>query len=148
MRVDKTATCWNWTGCLDRKGYGVIGDQKLTMRVHRLAYSLLVGPLTPEVQIDHRCHNPRCVNPKHLRPVTSKQNAENRAGAQKNNLSSGVRGVTFQKRNRKWMAQVTHGGRNVYCGLYQTIAEAETAVIAKRLELFTHNDLDRTAEPA
>ena len=145
-RVDKTETCWNWTGCLDRKGYGIIGDKigdrKVNLRVHRLAYSTLVGPLADDAQVDHRCHNARCVNPEHLRPTTQKQNQENRSGARVDSRS-GVRGV-YANRGR-WTAEVRHHGNKVFLGRFETIAAAEAAVIAKRNELFTHNDIDRMA---
>lgn len=38
-----------------------------------------------------------------------------------------------------------HGGtrKRHYCGMFEDIKDAETAVIAKRLELFTHNLVDR-----
>jgi hypothetical protein len=38
-----------------------------------------------------------------------------------------------------------HFRRLLHVGLFLTIAEAEAAVIAKRNELFTHNDMDRRA---
>jgi hypothetical protein len=106
---------------------------------------MLVGPIPEGLYLDHICHNPPCVNPDHLRPVTQKQNMENHSGPQKNNTSSGVRGVTWFKRDKNWKAQIGHHGKNFHIGYYSTIAEAEAAVIAKRLELFTHNDVDRRA---
>lgn len=145
-RVDKTDACWNWTGCLDRKGYGIIGekqgDQKISLRVHRLAYSILVEPIGEDIQVDHRCHNRACVNPDHLRATTHKQNQENRSGARQDS-STGVRGVYFSR--GRYAAEVRHHNRKIYVGTFASVADAEAAVIAKRNELFTHNDLDRMA---
>lgn len=147
-RVDKTDTCWLWTGCLDRKGYGIIGDkldgQKVSLRVHRLAYETLIEPLSDEAQVDHRCHVRHCVNPDHLRPVTNKQNQENRAGATRVS-TSGLRGVSWDKARSKWAAEVIHGGRKYFVGRFNDVNEASAAAIAKRKELYTHNDLDRVA---
>ena len=144
-RVDKTETCWNWTGCLDRKGYGIIGDQvdgrKVSIRVHRLAYSLLLGTLNDDDQVDHRCHNRRCVNPEHLRATTHKQNQENRAGASRRS-KTGVRGV-FPTDRGNYEASITHDGKTHHAGRFATVAEAEAAVIDLRNRLYTHNDLDR-----
>jgi hypothetical protein len=96
------------------------------------------------VELDHRHTCPKnCVNPDHLRPVTHKQNHENRAGPQRNG-HSGVRGVTWNKKNQAWQAQVKHHQKTHYAGIFDTVEEAEAAVIAKRNELFTHNDRDRT----
>ena len=107
---------------------------------HRVAYELTYGPTDDAV--DHTCHNPPCCNPAHLRPVTVKQNAENRAGPQRN-TTSGIRGVTWDKVNKRWRAQVKHRGKNYVVGRFTDKAAAEAAVIAKRNELFTHNDRDR-----
>ena len=38
-----------------------------------------------------------------------------------------------------------HRGVHHYLGLFPTLEQAEAAVVAKRNELFTHNDMDRTA---
>jgi hypothetical protein len=92
--------------------------------------------------IDHTCHNRRCVNPDHLRTVTHKQNQENRSGAQPNS-TSGVRGVTWMSREKRWVSQVSHNGKQYVGGYFKTIAEAEASVIALRNKLFTHNDMDR-----
>lgn len=147
-RVNKTETCWLWTGCLDRKGYGIIGDKlegrKVSVRVHRLAYETMVGPVSPESQVDHRCHVRHCVNPAHLRLTTHKQNQENRARASRKS-KTGVLGVFPAKGRNKYEASISHNGVTRHAGRFDTIAEAEAAVIKLRLELFTHNDLDRVA---
>jgi hypothetical protein len=92
--------------------------------------------------VDHICSNRVCVRPDHLRIVTRKENSEHLTGADKNSVS-GVRGVTRQK--NRWRAQVRHNGKLISVGSYINIEDAEAAVIAKRLELFTHNDSDRAA---
>ncbi|VXA93399.1 HNH endonuclease signature motif containing protein [Citricoccus sp. K5] len=80
-RVDKTGTCWIWTGPVNDNGYGVIstgGREGRLLRVHRLAYELLVGPIPEGLHIDHvrnkGCASRRCVNPDHLEPVTQAEN--------------------------------------------------------------------------
>jgi hypothetical protein len=52
--------------------------------------------------------------------------------------ASDVRGV-YPSRGR-WRAQVVHNGKVFRVGTFGTIAEAEAAVIAKRNELYGHND--------
>lgn len=131
--------CWLWTRRVDRKGYGVFGG---VAYAHRYAWECLTGPIPPGMFLDHQTTCPKnCVNPAHLRVVTNKQNMENRAGPQSNNRSTGVRGV-YPNHNR-WMAKVKHNRNQIYVGTYDTVAEAEAAVIAMRLKLHTHNDLDR-----
>jgi len=109
---------------------------------HRAAYEAAVAPIPTGYVIDHRCGTPACVNPKHLRACTQKQNMENRRGPSRINRS-GVRGVYWHSNTEKWLASVTHNGKTHFAGLFETVAEAEDAVIAARLALFTHNDADR-----
>jgi hypothetical protein len=78
----------------------------------------------------------------HLRLATHKQQQENQAGSYRNS-QTGVRGVSPY--GERYQAHVRHEGRQIHVGTYDTVAEAEMAVIAKRNELFTHNDMDRTA---
>jgi len=138
-KVQKADGCWNWLGNLDKNGYGTFGRHSAA---HRYAYELAHGKLPRNILVDHTCHNPRCVRLDHLRPATQKQNQENHSGARVDS-KSGVRGVCWDKRRRKWLVQVGHNGRNLYVGHYGSLADAEAAAIAKRNELFTHNDRDR-----
>lgn len=107
---------------------------------HRFAYELVVGPIPKGLKLDHKhtCLK-TCVNPDHLRVVTNKQNAENLSGAHIDSIS-GIRGVS--PAGWRWRAQVSSGDRS-WRKDFDTIDEAEAAVIAKRLELFTHNDADK-----
>lgn len=141
-RVLKSNECWVWTGALSH-GYGRVTVGRREEMAHRYSYVLEYGSIPGGMVIDHMCHNPACVRPDHLRACTQKQNLEHRTGAQRNNRSSGVRGVTWDKQRKKWVAQVKHNGRRIYVGIYPSIAEADAAVSAKRIELFTHNLADR-----
>jgi hypothetical protein len=67
--VQRTDGCWEWRGCVNDQGYGNIRHNK-TLRAHRVAYELLVGPIPPGLEIDHLCRNRACVNPAHLEAVT------------------------------------------------------------------------------
>jgi len=140
-RVKKTDGCWIWTGPLDRDGYGTVWFRESRQRPHRVSYMLLVGEIPTGLLIDHTCHNRACVNPDHLRPVTNKQNLENRrshAGA-----STGVLGVSYEKDRRKFRARVRHNGELHYAGRFDTLKEAAEAARVLRNRLFTHNDRDR-----
>lgn len=72
--------CWNWTAAQSHNGYGLVTFAGGSRRAHRVSYVLYNGPLptrTPLV-IRHRCNNPLCVNPTHLRPGTQTQNSHDR----------------------------------------------------------------------
>lgn len=79
-RVNKTETCWLWTGAPDNHlGYArfkirdASGNRDAVM-VHRFAYEELVGPIPQGLEIDHLCRIRNCVNPAHLDPVTHQEN--------------------------------------------------------------------------
>lgn len=149
-RTEWNSECLEFTGHRDIQGYGKINVKGRGMLAHRYAWELENGPIPDEMMIDHRCHNPSCISIEHLRLATNKLNMEHQVRAHKNN-KSGVRGVYWQAQRRKWAAQVRHNKKSIYLGLFLTIEEAEAAVKAKRLELFTYNDWDRqgvSCEPA
>lgn len=75
--------CWGWQNCLNSKGYGCVGVNGKSQLTHRVAYTLLVGPIPAGLEVDHLCTNRRCCNPSHLEPVTRKVNAERAVTANK-----------------------------------------------------------------
>lgn len=138
-KVDKTGGCWLWTAACCSNGYGRFGYGGKLVPAHRLSYAWAHGEVPEGMQVDHRCHHSSCVRPDHLRLVTPGQNAQNRRGANSSN-ATGIRGVSWHKRNRKYQARVILSGKTYHAGYYDTLEEAEAAVIAKRRGLFTHDD--------
>lgn len=110
-----------------------------TRKAHRVSIAVAQGFTPMDKQVDHKCYNPSCVNPQHLRLVTQKQNMENKRGAYSSNTTSGVRGVNLHRATGKYRARLRHNGEEIYLGLFNTIQEASEVVIAKRKELFTHS---------
>lgn len=67
--------CWNWIASKHpRGGYGMIYYEGRCQRAHRVAYQVMVGPVPEGLELDHLCHNPSCINPAHLEPVTHQEN--------------------------------------------------------------------------
>lgn len=79
-KVNKTKTCWLWTGSKNNKGYGQIARgapaprNKKMVYAHRVSYEMVNGPIPEGLSLDHLCRMPSCVNPAHLEAVTHKEN--------------------------------------------------------------------------
>ena len=101
--------CINWTGALDRDGYG------RTRRglAHRVAYERQRGPIPDGLTIDHLCRNRSCVNVDHLEVVSRRENtmrgiAPTAINARKTYCKNGH---PFDERNTRWTTGKDRQGR-------------------------------------
>lgn len=84
--------CWEYTGLIDAKGYGVLAlPEHEETRVHRIAWRLFVGAFPSGWQINHVCDNPACFNPEHLYPGTQQQNMQDKFARGRANTPYGER---------------------------------------------------------
>lgn len=141
-KVAKGPGCWEWQAGKFDDGYGCFWSNGCTNRAHRISYVLVNGVIPDGMFIDHICHNKGCVNPDHLRPVTTKQNGEHRSGAQTNS-TTGIRGVFWRPSRQKWFGAVMHNRKRHWVGTFDTAEEAAEAVREARLRIFTHSDMDK-----
>lgn len=85
--------CWISTRARGggQRQYTKIGIKRATREyeswyTHRLAYVLWIGPIPKGREIDHRCDQPECCNPRHLAVVGRRENllrSRNRVSAQR-----------------------------------------------------------------
>lgn len=69
--------CWEWKGADNGRGYGkfYVGGEKMRYRyAHRISWMLKHGNIKGNLQVLHRCDNPRCVNCNHLFLGTASDN--------------------------------------------------------------------------
>jgi len=79
-RVDRSGSCWLWTGGVDKDGYGKFQvtisnrePRQQHFRAHRFSFFLAHGRW-PVERLLHSCHEPRCVNPEHVSEGTQSEN--------------------------------------------------------------------------
>lgn len=72
--------CWEWVGSKTYFGYGEFGMFSKFYVTHRISYMWAnnKSSLSDSVLICHKCNNPSCVNPLHLRLGDHKDNAIDR----------------------------------------------------------------------
>ncbi len=133
MRVGSVA------GSRNQLGYVQIKIDGGYYSASRLAW-LYVHGTWPKLELDHidrdRSNN-RMAN---LRDVSRKQNMEN-VGVRGDN-TSGLPGVSFDKRSGMWKAQIQHFKRKIGLGLHASIDEAYNAYCNARDALFTHHKVE------
>jgi hypothetical protein len=88
-KVDKTDTCWIWTGSKKTKGYGQFGVNYRVVTTHRYAYENFIGKIPAGMVVMHTCDNPPCVNPDHLILGTIADNNADRDIKGRGNASKG-----------------------------------------------------------
>lgn len=78
-KVNKTPSCWLWTGAKDGGGYGICTIGGKNYSAHKLSWQWANHINVPEGQVLlHDCDTPNCVRPDHLKPGTQKNNVEDR----------------------------------------------------------------------
>lgn len=70
----KLSGCWEWTGPVDKKGYGKTYYRGKQERAHRVAYKIFIGNIPEGLCVLHKCDNPPCCNPEHLWTGTIAEN--------------------------------------------------------------------------
>ena len=73
-KVEKTDTCWLWTGAKNGDGYGSFWFDGGSQLVHRLSWQNEVNDIPKGLIIDHLCRNRACVNVEHMELVTIQDN--------------------------------------------------------------------------
>lgn len=109
-----------------KQGYIIIKIMGKSYPAHRLAFLYMIGRF-PEIHVDHingdRSDNRFC----NLVECTQKENAKNRSLSLHN--KSGTTGVSFRKRNSKWVASITKNYKKISLGEF---SEKKDAILARK----------------
>jgi hypothetical protein len=111
----------------------VIGIDGRSYRAHRLAWFYVTGGWGRPT-IDHRDGNSANNRWSNLRRATSAQNNANRRRPRNN--TSGLKGVSVSRTERKWEARITKNGRCTHLGRFLTAEAAHKAYVKAARKLF------------
>jgi hypothetical protein len=127
----KTPGRFDWRVRVDERQY----------YVSRLIYFMANGVDPGELEVDHEDWNPMNNNVWNLRLLTSSPQKHNRR-PQSNN-KSGVVGVCWHKKAKKWKAELMYKGEKFYLGLHTCLIDAARVWNNKIIEL----ELDKIGKP-
>ena len=71
-------SCWNFTGGVNRSGYGRMQIANTTKSVHVWAYESAFGNIPDGLIVRHKCDNRLCGNPRHLELGTHQDNMDDK----------------------------------------------------------------------
>lgn len=128
-------------GTKTRDGYIMLSVSGKKILAHRVAWFFAYGQFAQgnldhinRIKSDNRISN--------LRLATYAQNAQNRLANSKN--TSGYKGVTWHKRDKKWQAAITVQGKVMHLGYFESSTDAfkaysEASVIHQSHSIFKGN---------
>ena len=135
FRYIKSRNRYKVVGTINGHGYRQIGmtinDRQKILYVHRIAWFVTYGEL-PNI-IDHIDGNRINNKISNLRPCTHQENQFNRDKS--NNNTSGFKGVSWDKRGKKWKSEIRNNGKKMYLGSFNCPKEASEVYEAKAKEL-------------
>lgn len=126
-------------GSLTSLGYIDIGVDRRSYKAHRIAWLITHGSW-PVSELDHingdKTDN-RLVN---LREATRSLNNQNTRVARRNN-GTGMLGVHWDKKLKKFRAKISIDGKAIYLGRFQTAEEAYQAYLVAKRQLHPGNTI-------
>jgi hypothetical protein len=124
-------------GCVDTKGYRVVGIGGRNYKAHRIIWLMMTGAF-PKHQIDHADGDPSNNRWENLREATRIQNSQN-CGRRRNN-SSGYTGVVLERgggrKTPRWRAYIKVNGTPLHLGFFGSPEAAYAARLAAEVSHF------------
>ncbi len=135
LHYDPKTGLWRWTvpkihrdlskpAGSPENGYLIIVIDCVNYRAHRLAFLYMTGAW-PEKDVDHKDLNRSNNKWENLREADDRKNQGNQ-NAYLNN-KSGYKGVSWDKKAKKWKAQIGMNGKRINLGRFEKIEDASFA---------------------
>lgn len=117
IRASQRVRAGDKAGKVEKRGYRAVSIKRKYYKVHRIIFLMFHGYLP--LLVDHIDGNKLNNDINNLRPATHAQNCQN-AKISKTN-TSGYKGVTWDKENKKWMVQIHANGKNKKIGRFDDL---------------------------
>lgn len=105
-------------------GYGRTKIMGRNYYAHHIVWALYTGAW-PALEVDHINRDRSDNRPVNLREVTREANQKNAGRSPP--ASSGVKGVSWNPRMRRWTARASANGKRIFLGCYESVDEAIAA---------------------
>ena len=126
---------WKWR--LHSKGYAYRNEKRIKNHTRKgILMHRQIMKLNSQKEIDHINRNKLDNRKNNLRISSSTQNHMNKEKSKNN--TSGYKGITYDKRKNKWMAQIQKNKKNIFIGYFNDKKSAATAYNRKAKELFNN----------
>jgi hypothetical protein len=123
-------------GSKTKDGYIILSVRGNKLFAHRVAWFFVNGEF-PHGNIDHINRNKSDNRIANLRNASASQNAQNREKNLKN--TSGYKGVTWHKRDKRWQSAITVQGKVIHLGYYKSAEDAYAAYVEASKKYQTHS---------
>ena len=110
------------------RGFQLHGEN---LYVHRVIMLIITGGYDEKLQVDHIDHDRLNNRPENLRLVSQHENLKNVSKKALN--TSGIVGVSYITRDRRWVAKIYIDKKNTNLGYFKTLEEA--AAVRKEAEI-------------
>jgi hypothetical protein len=128
------------TGTLYNGGYVKVCLDGRELQAHWVVFAIVHGRW-PENELDHVNGVKSDNRPSNIREATSQQNKCNREAG--SNSASGIKGVLWNKRERKWKVSITANSVTYNLGTFAQLEDAKTA--HRNAAIKYHGDFARSA---
>ncbi len=115
---------YKWHAQKASNGFYAVRCVYVNRKCIKLGMHRQVLPCLDNQEIDHKNRNTLDNRKSNLRIVTHAQNMKNR-NKHKNN-KSGIKGVYWDKRGKKWRSEIRVDGKKIHLGMFSDLMEAKT----------------------
>lgn len=81
--------CWIWQNSVTEAGYGTTILKGRLQGAHRASWKVFIGEIPEGMQVNHKCHVRKCINPEHLYLGSQKENIADAIKANRRNTARG-----------------------------------------------------------